>query len=154
MRHECDDCDFCTFSGGSLRAHRGNIDKNDEFECDICKMKFDRKTNLKRHHDLQHVEQSIFSKLESKNFLSNLDATFSCVECGKTFKRKDNLKRHRATHRQDRTQCELDGCSISFPSNFFQTSFEKDKLKDHIKLCLMKSPEQRRTKRRLSNNIG
>jgi len=129
MRHECDDCDFCTFSRGSLRGHRTNIHKTDEFECDICKIQFPRKAHLNRHNELQHSEQSTFWIVLWRVFLLNLDPTFSCVECGKTFQRKDKMQRHRVTHQQDRIECELEGCSHSFPPN------RVNKLINHFWLC-------------------
>lgn len=48
------------------------------YYCNLCKKKFTRKENLKRHNISVHIK----------------DKKFMCIYCNKMFSRKDNLKQH------------------------------------------------------------
>jgi superfamily II DNA or RNA helicase len=64
-----------------------NITKNKKYECDICKINFDKKCDLERHL----LRQKGCSE-KTKNSLQN--KIFICEGCGKGFSQKRSLKVH------------------------------------------------------------
>lgn len=85
--HECTICNKRFIQATQLRAHLFHHTGENGFECEECKVSFNRKVRLDEH--IRYVHRK--------------EAPMECEICAKTFTRKEDLSRHLDTHKEARS---------------------------------------------------
>ena len=105
---KCYQCSKKFSSVSDLQRHIDTVHYEESYDCEICGVKFSRSDNLARHKMLKHPEPEV-----SKH---------ACKECGKQFSRSDKLKRHATVVHSGRSlqlfQCETCGKKFNREDNF------------------------------------
>ena len=90
-----------------------------DIECNVCKEKFDRKSNLNRHskgfRKCEECFQFFCTLKQLQSHKRNAHFEFSCQLCQKSFTDKANLSRHTNEDHLDggdKNKCEI--CGVSF----------------------------------------
>eukprot|EP00090_Calanus_glacialis_P024631 TRINITY_DN38289_c0_g1_i1.p1 TRINITY_DN38289_c0_g1~~TRINITY_DN38289_c0_g1_i1.p1 ORF type:complete len:230 (+),score=32.17 TRINITY_DN38289_c0_g1_i1:260-949(+) len=128
-------CDVCAKSFDNKRAFKAHSNLHEKnFSCKICKKKFPRSDNLRRHMLTHTLEKPYLCAICTKSFtqsahlkdhsLLHSDKSFSCEICAKAFAQPRALKRHRLIHSSSVIRFHCQECEFS--------SKRSDTLTDHM----------------------
>ena len=86
--HKCYQCLLCYKSSTELNRHVDSVHYEESYDCEICDKTFTRKGNLTKHRRVCNIVEIVNVNAQE------VPITFECDVCPKRFKRKDNLLRH------------------------------------------------------------
>jgi uncharacterized C2H2 Zn-finger protein len=91
--YKCESCDKTYANSNALEYHKRVTHESDgqKSTCDVCGAQFSSETNMLRHYNNIHKENTDKSKNE-------------CDSCGKIFARKDHLYRHKRDQHNEITR--------------------------------------------------
>ena len=108
---KCYQCSRKFPSISELQRHIDAVHYEDSYDCELCGAKFSRSDNLARHKIVKHTQPD--------------ESSYACTECGKQFSRSDTLERHAiVVHSSSLLLFQCDNCGKKFN--------RKDSLRRHI----------------------
>ncbi|KAK2721647.1 zinc finger protein 345-like [Artemia franciscana] len=99
-KNVCTECGESFRQAVSLRIHMASHSGLRPYECQTCKMRFDKACELSRH-----------KKIHSKNY-----RPFGCPQCGRAFSSKHHMQRHVLSVHLKEKRYACDFCSKRFPT--------------------------------------
>lgn len=143
----CDSCDFSSFFKQDLQNHmkshltkRKYFKESNEFYCENCGLKFNKKFHLNAHVKAKHTEKvrnhvcGVCGKgfYSSENLKKHVEShnqkQLPCEFCGKLFSCINNLRTHLYYHNEPKFVCDFEGCDKKF--------FMRKRLRSHMKAHL------------------